>query len=153
MRCVQGAMWDVIVDARPGSPTYLQSFGVELSPENGRALYVPKGFAHGFQTLGPDTVAFYMVDAFYTPGVEDGFRHRRSRARARLAAGRDGDFRQGQELAPDRARKGNYFKMMMILDTALKKRAADGNPIRVGMVGVGFIGRARPRSWSTRCRA
>jgi predicted homoserine dehydrogenase-like protein len=43
--------------------------------------------------------------------------------------------------------------MMMILDTALKKRAAEGNPIRVGMVGVGFIGRARPRSWSTRCLA
>jgi dTDP-4-dehydrorhamnose 3,5-epimerase len=74
MRCVQGAMWDVIVDIRPGSPTYLQGFGTELSAENGRALYVPKGFAHGFQTLGPDTVAFYMVDAFYTPGVEDGLR-------------------------------------------------------------------------------
>jgi dTDP-4-dehydrorhamnose 3,5-epimerase len=75
MRCIQGAMWDVIVDARPRSSTYLQGFGVELSPENGRALYVPKGFAHGFQTLKPDTVAFYMVDAFYTPGAEDGFRH------------------------------------------------------------------------------
>jgi dTDP-4-dehydrorhamnose 3,5-epimerase len=75
MRCVQGAMWDVIVDVRPDSPTRLQGFGVELSAENGRALYVPKGFAHGFQTLLPDTVAFYMVDAFYTPGAEDGFRH------------------------------------------------------------------------------
>lgn len=75
MRCVQGAMWDVIVDTRPTSPTYLQGFGVELSAENGRALYVPKGFAHGFQTLAPDTIAFYMVDEFYTPGVEDGFRH------------------------------------------------------------------------------
>jgi dTDP-4-dehydrorhamnose 3,5-epimerase len=74
MRCVQGAMWDVIVDARPASPTYLQSYACELSPGNGRALYVPKGFAHGFQTLAPDTIAFYMVDAFYTPGVEDGFR-------------------------------------------------------------------------------
>lgn len=75
MRCVQGAMWDVIVDVRPSSPTYLQSFGVELSAENGRALYVPKGFAHGFQTLTPDTTALYMVDEFYMPGVEDGFRH------------------------------------------------------------------------------
>jgi dTDP-4-dehydrorhamnose 3,5-epimerase len=74
MRCVQGAMWDVIVDARPASPTYLQGYACEISPENGRALYVPKGFAHGFQTLKPDTVAFYMVDAFYTPGAEDGFR-------------------------------------------------------------------------------
>lgn len=75
MRCIQGAMWDVIVDARPGSPTHLKSFAVELSAENGRAILVPKGFAHGFQTLMPDTVAFYMVDAFYTPGVEDGFRY------------------------------------------------------------------------------
>lgn len=74
MRCIQGAMWDVIVDTRPGSPTYLQSFGVELSAENGRALYVPKGFAHGFQTLEPNTIAFYMVDEFYTPSVEGGFR-------------------------------------------------------------------------------
>lgn len=74
MRCIQGAMWDVIVDNRPGSATYLQSFGTELSAENGRQLYVPKGFAHGFMTLKPDTIAAYMVDAFYTPGVEDGFR-------------------------------------------------------------------------------
>lgn len=74
MRCIQGAMWDIVVDIRPDSPTYLQNFGCELSPENGRALYVPKGFAHGFQTLKPNTTAFYMVDEFYTPGVEDGFR-------------------------------------------------------------------------------
>lgn len=75
MRCIQGAMWDVIVDARPGSPTYLKSYGVELSAENGCQLYVPKGFAHGFQTLKPDTIAAYMVDAYYTPGAEDGFRY------------------------------------------------------------------------------
>ena len=75
MRCIQGAMWDVIVDIREGSPTYLQSFGAELSAENGRQMYVPKGFAHGFMTLKPDTIAAYMVDAFYTPGVEGGFCH------------------------------------------------------------------------------
>lgn len=74
MRCIAGAMWDVIVDLRPGSPTRLQSFGAELSAENGRQMYVPKGFAHGFLTLTEDTVAAYMVDAFYTPGVEDGLR-------------------------------------------------------------------------------
>lgn len=74
MRCVQGAMWDVIVDLRPGSHTYLQGFGIELDAVNGRALYVPKGFAHGFQTLQSDTVAFYMVDEFYTPNAEDGVR-------------------------------------------------------------------------------
>lgn len=74
MRCIQGAMWDVIVDVREGSPTYLKSFGAELTAENGRQLYVPKGFAHGFQTLAPDTMATYMVDEFYTPSVEEGFR-------------------------------------------------------------------------------
>lgn len=74
MRCVAGAMWDVIVDIREGSPTYLQSFGAELSAENGRQMYVPKGFAHGFQTLQPNTMAAYMVDEYYTPGVEEGFR-------------------------------------------------------------------------------
>ena len=74
MRCVAGAMWDVIVDIREGSPTYLKSFGVELSAENGRQMYVPKGFAHGFQTLAPNTMAAYMVDEYYTPGVEEGFR-------------------------------------------------------------------------------
>jgi dTDP-4-dehydrorhamnose 3,5-epimerase len=75
VRCMQGAMWDVIVDARPASPTYLRSFGVELTPGNGRALYVPAGFAHGFQTLEPDTIAFYMVDEYYAPDAEDGFAH------------------------------------------------------------------------------
>lgn len=74
MRCIQGAMWDVIVDIRPDSSTYLGSFGAELSAENGRQMYVPKGFAHGFMTLKPDTIAAYMVDEFYTPGVEEGFR-------------------------------------------------------------------------------
>lgn len=75
MRCIAGAMWDVIVDMREGSPTYLKSFHTELTPENGRQLYVPKGFAHGFQTLKPNTIAAYMVDEFYTPGVEEGLRY------------------------------------------------------------------------------
>ncbi|MEM1340742.1 MAG: dTDP-4-dehydrorhamnose 3,5-epimerase [Pseudomonadota bacterium] len=74
MRCIQGAMWDVIVDMRLDSATYGQSFGAELSAENGRQMYVPKGFAHGFLTLKPDTIAAYMVDAPYTPGVETGLR-------------------------------------------------------------------------------
>lgn len=75
VRCVAGALYDVIVDNRPDSPTYLQSFGAELSAENGRALYVPKGFAHGFQTLAPDTMASYMVDEYYSPAAESGYRH------------------------------------------------------------------------------
>jgi len=75
VRCVAGSLYDMIVDNRPDSPTYLQSFGAELSAENGRALYVPKGFAHGFLTLAPHTMANYLVDEFYTPGVEGGFRY------------------------------------------------------------------------------
>ncbi|MDJ0860375.1 MAG: dTDP-4-dehydrorhamnose 3,5-epimerase [Dinoroseobacter sp.] len=75
VRCVSGRLFDVIVDIRPESPTYLQNYSVELSAENGLALYVPKGFAHGFQTLEPDTVASYMADAFYTPEKEGGYRY------------------------------------------------------------------------------
>lgn len=75
MRCIQGAMWDVIVDMRPESATYRQSFGAELSAENGHQMYVPKGFAHGFMTLMPNTIAAYMVDAFYTPNAEVGLRY------------------------------------------------------------------------------
>lgn len=75
VRTVAGSLYDVIVDNRPDSATYLQAFGVELSAENGRALYVPKGFAHGFLTLQPDTMASYLVDEFYTPGVEGGYRY------------------------------------------------------------------------------
>lgn len=75
VRCVAGELYDVIVDIRPDSPTYMQSFGADLSAENGHALYVPKGFAHGFQTLAPDTVASYMVDEYYAPEHEGGYRY------------------------------------------------------------------------------
>ncbi|MBO9412090.1 MULTISPECIES: dTDP-4-dehydrorhamnose 3,5-epimerase [unclassified Ruegeria] len=75
IRCVAGALFDVIVDIRPSSKTYLQSFSAELSAQNGLAMYVPKGFAHGFQTLQPDSVASYMVDEYYSPHDEGGFRY------------------------------------------------------------------------------
>lgn len=75
VRCIRGALYDVIVDLRPGSPSYLQTFGVELSAGNRKTLYVPGGFAHGFQTLEPDTEALYQVSEFYTPGAEQGLRY------------------------------------------------------------------------------
>ena len=75
IRCVRGALYDVIVDMRPDSPTYLEHIGVELTAENRRALFVPESFAHGFQTLADETDAFYEVGQFYTPGTERGFRH------------------------------------------------------------------------------
>jgi dTDP-4-dehydrorhamnose 3,5-epimerase len=70
VRCVKGALYDAILDLRPGSPTFLKSFGAELSAENRRMMYVPKGFAHGFVTLADATEAVYFVDEFYGPEQE-----------------------------------------------------------------------------------
>jgi dTDP-4-dehydrorhamnose 3,5-epimerase len=70
VRCIRGALFDMIVDLRDGSPTFGKSFGAELSAENRRMMYVPKGFAHGFLTLADDTEAFYFVDEFYAPDHE-----------------------------------------------------------------------------------
>ena len=75
VRCTCGAVWDIIVDVRPGSPTYLQHFGVELSADNRRALYVPQMFAHGYQTLTDDAEVVYQVDEFYAPKTERGLRY------------------------------------------------------------------------------
>jgi dTDP-4-dehydrorhamnose 3,5-epimerase len=74
VRCVSGALWDAVLDLRPESPTFGQSFGAELSAENRRMMYVPRGFAHGFLTLEPDTEALYLVSAFYAPERERGVR-------------------------------------------------------------------------------
>lgn len=71
--CVKGALWDCIVDVRPDSPTYLRHAGVTL-PAFGPMLYIPEGFAHGFQSLEDDTVIQYQVSACYTPGAEMGLR-------------------------------------------------------------------------------
>ncbi len=65
VRCTQGAIWDVIVDLRPGSATRLKWFGVELSAVNRRALYIPQGFAHGFQTQQQDTEVLYMMNVTF----------------------------------------------------------------------------------------
>ena len=74
VRCTQGAIFDVIVDLRPGSPTFKQWIGEELTAANHRMLYVPKGFAHGYQTLEDDTEMFYQVSEFYTPSSLGGVR-------------------------------------------------------------------------------
>jgi dTDP-4-dehydrorhamnose 3,5-epimerase len=75
VRCTAGAIYDVIVDLRPESPTYLQHFGVELTAENRRALYVPAIFGHGYQALTDGAEVTYQVGEFYTPGAERGLRH------------------------------------------------------------------------------
>lgn len=75
VRCTRGAILDIIVDLRPESQTYLQNIAVELNAENGRALYVPERFAHGYQTLRDDTETSYQVGEFYTPNCESGLMH------------------------------------------------------------------------------
>jgi dTDP-4-dehydrorhamnose 3,5-epimerase len=72
VRCGRGAILDVAVDLRPESPTYLEHVAVELTAENGRALYVPRRFAHGYQTLEDDTEASYQTSEFWAPEAEDG---------------------------------------------------------------------------------
>ena len=74
MRCIRGAIFDVILDLRPESPTYKQWLGVELTADNHRMLYVPGGFAHGYQSLVDDTEVFYPVSQFYMPRAEQGVR-------------------------------------------------------------------------------
>jgi dTDP-4-dehydrorhamnose 3,5-epimerase len=72
VRCERGAIWDVIIDLRPGSPSYRRWQGFELSAANGRSLFIPKGFAHGFQTLRDETDVLYMISAAFVPGVGEG---------------------------------------------------------------------------------
>ncbi len=74
VRCTRGAIWEVIVDLRPDSPTYLGHVGIELSAENHRALYIPVGFAHGLQTLTDDAEIFYQMSEFYIAGVQRSYR-------------------------------------------------------------------------------
>jgi dTDP-4-dehydrorhamnose 3,5-epimerase len=75
VRCIAGAIYDVVVDLRAGSPTFLQHVGVELSAANHTALVVPPGFAHGFMTLEDMTEVMYLVSERYTPAEEGGLRH------------------------------------------------------------------------------
>ena len=74
VRCTAGAIYDVIVDLRPDSATYLKWASVELDAGNGRALFVPSGFGHGFLTLADDTDVFYHMGDFYRPEASRGFR-------------------------------------------------------------------------------
>jgi dTDP-4-dehydrorhamnose 3,5-epimerase len=75
VRCSHGRIWDVICDLRPQSPSHRASFGVELADRDGTALYVPSGFAHGFQALTNDVTVEYLMDQPYAPELADGFRY------------------------------------------------------------------------------
>lgn len=74
VRCTMGALYDVIIDLRPDSDTFKQWLAVELTAENRRALYIPEGFAHGFQTLTDDTEVFYQMSEFFHPECALGLR-------------------------------------------------------------------------------
>ena len=74
IRCIAGSIFDVMVDLRPDSPTLRAWFGVELSAENRKMLYVPKGFAHGYQTMVDRAEVFYLTSEFYAPTYERGVR-------------------------------------------------------------------------------
>jgi dTDP-4-dehydrorhamnose 3,5-epimerase len=74
IRCTRGAIYDIIVDLRKNSTTYLQWIGVELTADNYKMLYVPEDFAHGFITLQDNSEVNYLVTQFYTPGAEAGIR-------------------------------------------------------------------------------
>jgi len=74
VRCIAGGVFDVIVDVRKGSPTFLQWFGTELSAANRKMLYIPEGFAHGFQALTDNCELIYHHSAYYVKGSEGGIR-------------------------------------------------------------------------------
>lgn len=74
VRCTMGAIHDVIVDLRPGSPTRLKWYAAELSAQNRRMLFAPKGFAHGFMTLVEASEVFYQMSEFYEPAAARGVR-------------------------------------------------------------------------------
>jgi dTDP-4-dehydrorhamnose 3,5-epimerase len=74
VRCTMGALYDVIIDLRPGSSTFRQWVAAELSASNRRMLFVPEGFAHGFQTLEDNTEVFYQMSAVYSAGHAEGVR-------------------------------------------------------------------------------
>ncbi len=74
VRCTRGAIYDVIVDLRSDSPTYCKWIGVELTADNYRMIYIPEGFAHGYQTIEPNSEVFYLVSQFYSSASERGVR-------------------------------------------------------------------------------
>ena len=75
IKCIKGSVFDVIVDIRKDSDTFLKWFGIELSETNKKMIYVPQGFAHGFQTLEDNTELIYHHSEFYMPGYESGILH------------------------------------------------------------------------------
>ena len=74
VRCTMGSVYDVLIDIRPGSPTYKEWFSVELTADNRKMVYIPEGFCHGFITLKDHTEVFYQMSEFYAPDCARGIR-------------------------------------------------------------------------------
>lgn len=75
VRCIRGNLWDVIIDIRPDSPSYKRWISVELTQDNDRAVFIPKGCAHGFQTLTDNTTVYYQMNTYYHPECARGFNY------------------------------------------------------------------------------
>jgi len=75
VRCTKGSIYDVIIDLRPDSPTYKKWFGVKLTADNHKMIYVPENFAHGFLTLQDNSEVYYLVTQFYNKDAEAGLRY------------------------------------------------------------------------------
>ena len=141
IRCTRGAIHDVVIDIRPGSATYLKHYDVELAEGDGRELYVPDGFAHGFQTsAGCERSSLHAVDALRAGGGER-VSLGRSGICAVLAAADYGDFRPRPELAVARWKNGPM-------------KLAGVRSLRTGGLVVAATGRkARPRHRRTAARS
>ncbi len=142
VRCTAGAIFDVIVDLRPDSPTLHRWFGTELTAVNRRSLFIPKGFAHGFLTLQDDSEVFYMMSVPYAPGFDRGVRWNDPALGIRWPIGTEGHLS---------ARRG--------VSAAWRPDAPLSAQKRVLVTGAGgFIGRCEPRAAPRRrlrgtCRA
>lgn len=75
IRCIRGSIYDVMIDLRPGSPTFKEWVSVEMDERSNIMVFVPEGFAHGYQTLRDETEVFYLVSQFYNPEYETGVRY------------------------------------------------------------------------------
>ena len=154
VRATRGAILDIIVDLRPESPTYLEHVAVELSADNHRALYVPERFAHGYQALEDATETSYQVGEFYAPERRGRTVSPRRSPRTYLAAPGHRDLPQGRRVASARGSRGRAHApdgafgrgrrrrgggAVILVDTALRQREAEGRPVQVGIIGAGFM--------------
>jgi dTDP-4-dehydrorhamnose 3,5-epimerase len=131
VRCIRGSLFDVIVDLRPESATYLDHCAVELDARSLRALYVPERFAHGYQVMQDDTVAMYELGAIHTPSAESGLPHDDPKLgltwplAAIAISGRDRSFKPLAEIQEE-LRRG------MVLDV----RESDGALVRASEISI-----------------